>query len=54
MGLMNTLHEQEISFHSLAEAIDTTTPIGQFYFQITGAFAELERKSWYVNARKPG
>ncbi len=41
--LMNTLHERDIGFHSLVEAIDTTTPMGQFYFQVTGAFAELER-----------
>ena len=40
---MNTLHERDIGFHSLVEAIDTTTPMGQFYFQVTGAFAELER-----------
>ncbi len=43
MLLMNTLHERDIGFHSLVEAIDTTTPMGQFYFQVTGAFAELER-----------
>jgi len=61
MGLMNTLHEQEISFHSLVEAIDTTTPMGQFYFQITGAFAELERnlvrertKAGLASARRRG
>jgi DNA invertase Pin-like site-specific DNA recombinase len=36
-------HQQPIGFQSLVEVIDTTTPIGQFFFQITGAFAELER-----------
>ncbi len=41
--LMNSLRERDIGFHSLTEAIDTTTPMGQFYFQITGAFADLER-----------
>ena len=41
--LMNTLHHQQIGFQSLIEVIDTTTAIGQFFFQITGAFAELER-----------
>jgi DNA invertase Pin-like site-specific DNA recombinase len=61
MGLMNTLHEREISFHSLVEAIDTTTPMGQFSFQITGAFAELERnlvrertKAGLASARRRG
>jgi DNA invertase Pin-like site-specific DNA recombinase len=42
IGLMNTLHQQ-IGFQSVVEALDTTTAIGQFFFQITGAFAELER-----------
>jgi DNA invertase Pin-like site-specific DNA recombinase len=41
--LMNTLHQQQIGFHSLVEVIDTTTAMGQFFFQITRAFAELER-----------
>ena len=43
IGLMNTLHQQQIGFQSVVEVIDTTTAIGQFFFQITGAFAELER-----------
>lgn len=41
--LMNTLHQRQIGFQSLVDVIDTTTTIGQFFFQITGAFAELER-----------
>jgi len=41
--LMNTLHQQQSGFQSLVEAMDTTTTLGQFFFQITGAFAELER-----------
>ena len=41
--LMNTLHHQQIGFQSVVEVIDTTTAMGQFFFQITGAFAELER-----------
>lgn len=41
--LMNTLHGLQIGFQSLIEVIDTTTATGQFFFQITGAFAELER-----------
>ena len=43
MTLMQTLQSRQIEFHSLVEAIDTTTATGQFFFQITGAFAELER-----------
>jgi DNA invertase Pin-like site-specific DNA recombinase len=34
---------QQIGFQSVVEAIDTTTATGQFFFQITGAVAELER-----------
>lgn len=39
----NTLKSRKIGFRSLTDAIDTTTPTGQFFFHITGAFAELER-----------
>lgn len=37
------LHEREVGFKSLVDAIDTLTPAGQFFFHVTGAFAELER-----------
>jgi DNA invertase Pin-like site-specific DNA recombinase len=40
-ALMQTLQSRQIGFHSLVEAIDTTTATGQFFFPITGAFAEL-------------
>lgn len=43
IDLMNTLHERKIAFRSLVEAVDTSTPTGQFFFHVTGAFAELER-----------
>lgn len=43
IALMQTLQSRQIGFHSLVEMIDTTTATGQFFFQITGAFAELER-----------
>jgi DNA invertase Pin-like site-specific DNA recombinase len=41
--LMQTLHQQQIGFQSVVETIDTATALGQCFFQITGAFAELER-----------
>lgn len=41
--LTNSLKEKGIGFMSITEAIDTSTPTGQFFFHITGAFAELER-----------
>jgi DNA invertase Pin-like site-specific DNA recombinase len=40
IGLMHTLHQQQIGFQSVVEVIDTTTAMGQFFFQITGAFAD--------------
>ncbi len=43
MELANDLHAREMGFKSMVDAIDTTTPTGQFFFHITGAFAELER-----------
>lgn len=41
--LMRVLNERGIGFRSLVETIDTSTPIGQFFFHVTGAFSELER-----------
>lgn len=41
--LMNELKSRNIGFRSLIDTIDTTTTTGQFFFHITGAFAELER-----------
>ncbi len=43
IDLTNELSIREIGFKSVIESIDTTTPTGQFFFHITGAFAELER-----------
>ncbi len=58
---VNTLKDREIGFKSMVELIDTTTPTGQFFFHITGAFAELERnlirertKAGLANARARG
>lgn len=38
-----TLEDQGIGFHSLTEAIDTTTAGGKLVFHIFGALAEFER-----------
>ncbi|BBM87081.1 recombinase family protein [Candidatus Uabimicrobium amorphum] len=40
---VNELKEKQVLFKSISEAIDTSTPTGQFFFHITAAFAELER-----------
>lgn len=41
--LINALRLRGIAFQSIVENIDTQTSAGQFFFHITGAFAELER-----------
>lgn len=41
--LINALKARGIAFQSIVENIDTQTSAGQFFFHITGAFAELER-----------
>jgi DNA invertase Pin-like site-specific DNA recombinase len=46
MDLLGTLSELEAAGVALVlhqQAIDTTTPAGRMFFQVTGAFAEFER-----------
>lgn len=46
VDLLDTLGELEAAGASLVlhqQAIDTTTPAGRMFFQVTGAFAEFER-----------
>ena len=46
MDLLDTLNELETVGVALVlhqQAIDTTTPAGRMFFQVTGAFAEFER-----------
>jgi DNA invertase Pin-like site-specific DNA recombinase len=40
---LNELHKAEVEFKSITENIDTTTPMGKFYFHMAAALAELER-----------
>jgi DNA invertase Pin-like site-specific DNA recombinase len=47
VDLLDTLGELEAANVALVlhqQAIDTTTPAGRMFFQITGAFAEFERE----------
>lgn len=41
--ILEDLKEQGINFSSVTEQIDTTTAMGEAFFQIIGVFAQLER-----------
>lgn len=40
---LKTFEALHIDFISVTQAIDTTTPMGRFFFSLVGAFAEFER-----------
>ena len=42
LELIENFEEQDIHFVSVKDNIDTTTPMGKFFFTIMGAFAEME------------
>jgi DNA invertase Pin-like site-specific DNA recombinase len=50
IGLVEQLNNKGISFISLKESIDTTTPTGMFMLTIFGAVAQLERD--YIHDRQ--
>lgn len=39
--LVEELRERGINFRSLTDSIDTSTPMGRFFFHIMGALAEM-------------
>lgn len=41
---LKTFESLGIDFISTTQAIDTTTPMGRFFFSVVGAFAEFERE----------
>ncbi len=43
LHLLEEFKEKGVNFSSVTEQIDTTTAMGEAFFQITGVFAQLER-----------
>ena len=43
LELVEAFKERGIHFQSLDDGIDTSTSVGNFFFQVIGAFSELER-----------
>lgn len=42
--LVEELREKGINFRSLTDSIDTSSPMGRFFFHVMGALAEMERE----------
>ncbi|HFH0031443.1 TPA: recombinase family protein [Salmonella enterica subsp. salamae serovar 42:g,t:-] len=42
--LIEELRERGVNFRSLTDSIDTSTPMGHFFFHVMGALAEMERE----------
>lgn len=53
LSLVEQLNKRSISFVSLKESIDTTTPTGKFMLTVFGAVAELERE-YILERQKEG
>ena len=43
LAIVTSLKDRRVAFRSLTESLDTTTPSGDFLFQVFGALAQYER-----------
>lgn len=43
LAIVTSLKKKQVAFRSLTENLDTTTPSGEFLFQVFGALAQYER-----------
>nr|AAC80185.1 second invertase-like protein [Acidithiobacillus ferridurans] len=43
LAIVTSLKDKQVAFRSLTESLDTTTPSGEFLFQVFGALAQYER-----------
>lgn len=44
LDLIENLYKAEIQFKSITDGINTTTPMGRFFFNIIGSLAQMERE----------
>jgi DNA invertase Pin-like site-specific DNA recombinase len=51
--MLDDLRARGVKFHSLSEAIDTTTPTGRAMWQMIGLLAEIERSLISERKKKP-